>query len=205
MNVSNKKYIKDIKNRDVVQLSRFKRTQCTHNIRNAFACQKQTYTSRRTVLYTIVCRAESVLDTTPVVHQHIYPSCFSSRASVPLGGREKNWSLKPRRDTVALDGRLFLFLSRDFYRFISGQRMNHGAGLTAGVSFPYNHFRFKLLRFMPYNCMPNPRIFRLVDNRYTKTVLSRRPRSPVRLVTRSSLEERLHLSQKVLTILFLYH
>jgi len=60
--------------------------------------------------------------------------------------------------------------------------MNHEAGLTAGFLFLYNHFRFELLRLVPYNRMPRPRIFRVVDDYYTATVLPRRPRSPVRLV-----------------------
>lgn len=79
----------------------------------------------------------------------------------------------------------FLFLLRDFRRFISGRtRRNHGDLI---VCFPFFTIAlFKFLRFLPYNRMPRPRFFCAndEDGEYTTTVLPKRPPSPVRFVTR---------------------
>lgn len=79
----------------------------------------------------------------------------------------------------------FLFLLRDFRRFISGRtRRNHGDLIAC---FPFFTIAlFKFLRFLPYNRMPRPRLFCAndEDGEYTTTVLPKRPPSPVRFVTR---------------------
>ncbi|TGZ52585.1 hypothetical protein DBV15_10513 [Temnothorax longispinosus] len=73
----------------------------------------------------------------------------------------------------------FLFLLRDFRRFISGQtRRNHGDLIACFLFLAIALFKF--LRLLPYNRMPKPRLFYANDEDAECIILPKRPSSPVR-------------------------